>query len=73
MCKFNKVAGLDGIWALELFKRGGVIAIWYDFNSQDDEIYKLLTYYNKVEIPSYISYFLSYTDLYLFFLFTGQF
>jgi suppressor for copper-sensitivity B len=55
-CKFNKIMSLDSNKTLELFERKNVIAMRGDFTSQDDEIYKFLTYYNRVGIPFYIIY-----------------
>ena len=55
-CKFNKIMALDSNRTLELFQRKNVIAMRGDFTSQDDEIYKFLTYYDRVGIPFYIIY-----------------
>ena len=56
--KFNKIMALDSIRTIDLFQRETALLIWGDFASQDDEIYKLLTYYNRVVITLYIMFFL---------------
>ena len=47
MCKFNKIVDLDSIRMLEMFQRKNVFAMLGDFTSQDDQIYKFLTYYYR--------------------------
>ena len=54
---FNKIMALDSIRAIELF-RGNILAMWGDFTSQNNEIHKLLTYYNRYRMPLYIMFFL---------------
>lgn len=55
-CKYNKIMVLDRERTLGLFQREKVIAMRGDFTSQDDEIYKFLTYYETIGIPFYIVY-----------------
>lgn len=55
-CKFNKIMTLNSNKTLELFERKNVIAMRGDFTSQDDEIYKFLSNYDRVGIPFYIIY-----------------
>ena len=49
VCKFNKITALYSIRTVEMFQRRKFV-MWGGFTSQDDEIYKLLTYYNMVVI-----------------------
>ena len=54
--KFNQTVDLNSSKTIDLCQRKSVISMQGDFTSQDDEIYKFLTYYNRVLIALYIMY-----------------